>query len=90
MYGKPLISSEIGTGTCYVNEHNQTGIVVPRDDPFAFRQAMDHFWNNPNEVIAMGQRAEARYRELFTGKQMAEAYVELYKKLLGEVKSAED
>jgi rhamnosyl/mannosyltransferase len=90
MYGKPLISSEIGTGTCYVNEHNQTGIVVPRDDPLAFRQAMDHFWNNPNEVIAMGQRAEARYRELFTGKQMAEAYVELYKKLLGEVKSAED
>jgi rhamnosyl/mannosyltransferase len=90
MYGKPLISSEIGTGTCYVNEHNQTGIVVPRDDPFAFRQAMDHFWNNPDEVVAMGQRAEARYRELFTGKQMAEAYVELYKKLLGEVKSAED
>jgi rhamnosyl/mannosyltransferase len=90
MYGKPLISSEIGTGTCYINEHNQTGIVVPRDDPFAFRQAMDRLWNNPKEVVAMGQRAEARYRELFTAKQMAEAYVELYKKLLGEAKSAED
>jgi rhamnosyl/mannosyltransferase len=90
MYGKPLISSEIGTGTCYINKHNQTGIVVPRNDPPALRKAMDRFWNNPDEVVAMGQRAEARYRELFTSKQMTEAYLELYKKLLGEVKSTED
>lgn len=86
MYGKPLISSEIGTGTCYVNEHNRTGIVVPANDPSAFRQAMDRFWNNPDEVAAMGRRAEARYRELFTGKQMAEAYLKLYEKLLSEAK----
>ena len=29
MYGKPLISSEIGTGTSYINIDQQTGIVVP-------------------------------------------------------------
>ncbi len=29
MYGKPLISSEIGTGTTYINIDNETGLVAP-------------------------------------------------------------
>lgn len=29
MYGKPMISSEIGTGTSYINVGGETGIVVP-------------------------------------------------------------
>ena len=87
MYGKPLISSEIGTGTSYININNETGIVVPPDDSTRLRQAMDYLWDNPIEAAAMGRHAEARYLKLFTGKQMAEAYVELYKKLLVEEKA---
>jgi rhamnosyl/mannosyltransferase len=89
MYGKPLISSEIGTGTSYININNETGIVVPPSDPSALRQAMDYLWNNPNEAAAMGRCAEVRYSKLFTGKQMAEAYVKLYGKLLVEEKVAQ-
>ncbi len=40
MYGKPMISSEIGTGTTFVNIGNETGLVVPPSDPAALRQAM--------------------------------------------------
>ena len=29
MYGKPMISSEIGTGTSYINIDGETGLVVP-------------------------------------------------------------
>jgi len=82
MYGKPLISSEIGTGTTYINIDKETGVVVPPSDPGALRQAMDYLWNNPEEAAAMGKRAEARYWKLFTAKQMAQSYVNLYQKLL--------
>ena len=83
LYGKPLISSEIGTGTSYINIDKETGIVVPPSAPTALRQAMDYLWNNPGEAKAMGQRAEARYWKLFTTGQMARSYVALYKELLG-------
>lgn len=83
MYGKPLISSEIGTGTTYINIDKETGVVVPPNEPGALRQAMDYLWNNPEEAEIMGQRAEARYWKLFTAEQMAQSYIELYKKLLG-------
>lgn len=83
MYGKPLISSEIGTGTTYINIDKETGIVVPPSEPTALRQAMDYLWDNPQEAAAMGQRAEARYWKLFTAEQMAQSYAALYKKLLG-------
>lgn len=82
MYGKPLISCEIGTGTTYINIDKETGVVVPPNDPTMLRQAMDYLWNNPREAAAMGQRAEARYWKLFTSEQMAQSYVALYKKLL--------
>ena len=32
MRGKPLISTELGTGTSYANKHNETGLVVPPKD----------------------------------------------------------
>lgn len=90
MYGKPMISSEIGTGTCYINIDKESGIVVAPSDPAGFREAMDYLWNSPKVAAAMGRRAEARYWKMFTGRQMAEAYVKLYEKLLGEVKNSED
>ena len=83
MYGKPLISSEIGTGTTYINIDKETGIVVPPSEPASLRKAMDYLWNNSEEAKAMGRRAEARYWKLFTAEKMARSYVGLYEKLLG-------
>src|SRR5690606_15618876 len=40
MFGKPMISCEIGTGTSYVNLNGQTGIVVPPQNPEALSAAM--------------------------------------------------
>lgn len=82
MYGKPLISSEIGTGTTYINIDKETGVVVPPSDPLALRKAMDYLWNNPEVAARMGRNAEARYREIFTADKMAESYVSLYENLL--------
>ena len=82
MYGKPMISSEIGTGTTYINIDNETGLVVPPSDPAAFEQAMRTLWDNPQLAADMGRRAEARYWELFTAAKMAENYATLYRTLV--------
>ncbi|HEU4775254.1 MAG TPA: glycosyltransferase family 4 protein [Telluria sp.] len=82
MYGKPMISSEIGTGTSYINVDGVTGLVVPPSDPAAFGAAMQRLWDDPALAQAMGQRAEARYHELFTAERMALSYNALYHELV--------
>jgi len=82
MFGKPLISSEIGTGTSYININEDTGLVVPANDPPALRRAMQRLWCDPLHASTMGARALARYCELFTAQEMARRYAELYRKVL--------
>ncbi len=84
MYGKPMISSEIGTGTSYINIDGETGLVVPPSHPQAFREAMRTLWTNPQLAAEMGQRAEARYRQLFTADDMGRKWTALYEELLAE------
>ena len=84
MYGKPMISSEIGTGTSYINIHNETGLVVPPSDPLAFREAMRTLWENPVLAAQMGEKALARYQNLFTADEMGRKWAALYEELLEE------
>jgi len=84
MFGKPMISSEIGTGTSYINIHDETGLVVPPSNPEAFREAMRTLWENPAQAHAMGLKAEARYRQLFTSEEMGRKWVRLYEEMLEE------
>lgn len=81
MFGKPLISCEIGTGTSFINIHQETGIVVPPSDPLALRLAMQTFWNDPQLANAMGQRAQERFTTLFTADRMVKSYLKLYQDL---------
>ena len=78
MYGKPMISSEIGTGTTFINIADETGLVVPPSDPIAMRQAMRYLWEHPEQASEMGRRAEERYWRHFTAHQMVRSYVDLY------------
>ncbi|MHB1678401.1 MAG: glycosyltransferase family 4 protein [Sulfuriferula sp.] len=82
MYGKPMISCEIGTGTTFINRGGETGLVVPPSDPDALRQAMRYLWEHHEVVIEMGRRAEQRYWEYFTAGQMVSSYVDLYRDLI--------
>jgi rhamnosyl/mannosyltransferase len=82
MYGKPLISSEIGTGSSYVNIDGVTGLVVPPHDPDALRAAMHRLEDDPALSAAMGRNARERFDALFTAQRMAESYVALYRDVL--------
>jgi glycosyltransferase involved in cell wall biosynthesis len=78
MFGKPLISCEIATGTSYINIQNETGFVVPPANVEALKKAMDYLWDNPDEASKMGIRARSRFEDIFEGQKMIESYIELY------------
>lgn len=88
MYGKPMISSEIGTGTSYINIHGETGLVVPPGDPSAFRAAMDKLWSSPESCARMGRQAEMRYEKLFTSALMGRQMADLYRQVVTETRLA--
>lgn len=82
MYGKPMISCEIGSGTTFINIAGETGLVVPPRDSLALAEAMNHLWNQPALAASMGEAAGRRFEEVFSSSSMAESYAEIYRSLL--------
>lgn len=82
MFGKPLISSEVGSGTSHVNIHDETGFVLPPGSHRALREAMDKLHYQPELAKRMGEKAALRFQQLFTGQLMGERYAETYRGLL--------
>lgn len=81
MYGLPLITTEIGTGTSFVNLADETGLVVPPGDAQLLRRAMERLQGDDNLCAAMGAAARRRFEALFTADRMGAAYVRLYREL---------
>ncbi len=84
MYGKPLISTEVGSGTSHVNVDGETGLVVTPGSVKDLRHAMDQLYYRPEMARLMGQRARQRYEQLFTGSLMGERYMRIYNELIGQ------
>lgn len=82
MYSKPLISTEVGSGTSHVNVHDETGLVVAPGSPRALRRAMDQLHDRPDVARLMGKRARERFDRLFNGELMAKRYWQLYQELV--------
>ncbi len=80
--GKPLISTEIGTGTSFINQHGETGWVVQPDAPDELWKAIDALFSEDALAKKMGEAARARYEALFTAEKMGKAYQALYEKIL--------
>lgn len=87
MFGKPMISSEIGTGTSYINDHEKTGLVVPAADPGALSEAMRFLHDNPARAGEMGHQAHLRYQKYFSAGQMVDRYTDLYRQVISVHKS---
>jgi len=87
MFGKPMISSEIGTGTSYINSHQETGLVVASSDPGALREAMRYLLENPGRAAEMGRQAHQRYLRYFTARPMVDRYIELYREVIAKRQS---
>lgn len=88
LFGKPMISCEIGTGTSFVNAHNETGLVVPPESAPALAQAINAVLDDASLAAQYGAAARARYEKLFSGKALGKAYADVYQKVLAEKGSA--
>jgi rhamnosyl/mannosyltransferase len=88
MAGRPMITSEIGTGTSFVNVHQKTGLVVQPNHPEQLRQAMDTLFYRPDLSQAMGLRARNRFEQQFTADRMGQTYIALYTQIAKEGKHA--
>jgi len=81
MFGRPLISCEIGTGTSYVNAHEETGFVVEPQSPAVLALAMNTLLNDNALSARMGEAARSRYEKLFSGLALGRAYAGLFREV---------
>lgn len=86
IYGKPAISTELGTGTSFVNQHNISGLVVPPADPQALRQAMQLLLTDPVLYQRLAEGAKTHYFQYFTADAMRDKHVRLYNQLFMDSK----
>lgn len=82
MFGKPMISCEIGTGTSFVNLKGETGFVVPPEEPTTLASAMNQLLEDTSISEEFGRRARLRYEQLFSGETLGRAYSSLYREIL--------
>jgi glycosyltransferase involved in cell wall biosynthesis len=64
--GLPVVCTELGTGTSFVNQDGETGLVVPPDNPSALAAALDRLLADPTLRQRMGEAARRRVREHFS------------------------
>lgn len=79
--GKPVICTELGTGTSFVNVHGETGLVVPPRNPEALAAAINSLLADEPMRRRMGQRANERAKQ-FSAKTMIEKTMDLYNELM--------
>lgn len=78
MFGKPMISCEIGTGSSFINVDRETGYTVSPQDRSALAVVMKQLLGDPTLARSFGAAARVRYARWLTAELMASKYVDLY------------
>jgi rhamnosyl/mannosyltransferase len=80
--GKPVVSTDVGTGVGWVNRHGETGYVVPPRDAGALEEAIRRLLDDPDLRRSMGEAAMRRVRSAFTVERMIDDTLALYRDLM--------
>lgn len=62
-FGKPIISTELGTGTSWINLNGKTGLVVPPKNPEKLKEAINELLNKEDFKRILGENARKRAQE---------------------------
>ena len=84
MSGKAMISTELQTGTSFVNLDGETGIVVEPKNVAQLKLAMTRLYKDDTLTAEMGRKAQQRFDQLLTADVMGEAYIAIYKKIMAQ------
>lgn len=79
----PVISTEVGSGTSWVNQDGETGLVVPPRDPPALARALTRLLGDRVLRERLGESAGARARALFNVSSMVERVQQIYDEVTG-------
>ncbi len=80
--GLPVVCTELGTGTSYVNVHGQTGWVVTARDPAALAAAISDLLHDEPKRRRMGAQARERALAEFSLATMVDRVLSVYSEVL--------
>jgi glycosyltransferase involved in cell wall biosynthesis len=80
--GKPVVSTEIQTGTTFVNQNGKTGLTVPAQDARALAHAVGTLLEDEDLRARLGQQAAERALREFTTERMVNRVYDIYRHLL--------
>ncbi len=80
--GKPVVCTELGTGTSYINQDGITGLVVPPRDAAALAAAINRLLADADLRHRLGQAAQERAQREFSYRIMVERVVQVYQLVL--------
>lgn len=80
--GVPVVCTEVGTGTSFLNRHEETGLVVPPGSPGALAAALNRLLADEAERRAMGARARERARAHFSVEAMTRRLLGVYDEVM--------
>jgi rhamnosyl/mannosyltransferase len=87
--GRAVVSTELGTGTSYVNVHGETGLVVPPRNPAALAAAINRLLEDLPLRTRMGDAARRRCRQLFSSEHMVSSVLRVYESVVGSPAAGE-
>ncbi len=76
--GLPCITTEVGSGTSFVVQHESTGLVVPKNSPTALAEAIHRLAADANLRARFGAAGRSRALELFSQEVMIHRVEEIY------------
>jgi rhamnosyl/mannosyltransferase len=81
-FSKPLISTELGTGTSLVNRHDYTGLVVEPGCSDSLARAMNRILRDDGLCEKFSKNAFQHYLDNFTAAVQGDKYIRIYRSLL--------
>ncbi len=87
-HGRPVVCTELGTGTTFINRDGETGLVVPPADPRALAAALNRLLADDALRARLGARANAWAHERFSVDAMLRGIGEVYDRALAARRGA--
>lgn len=78
----PCITTEVGSGTSYVVQHNKTGLIVPPNRPDLLSASVNELLSNTRRRVEMGQAGQVRVLAHFTVEKMVSRVLKIYDEVL--------
>jgi rhamnosyl/mannosyltransferase len=80
--GHPVVSTDLGTGVAWVNQHERTGLVVPPGDADALHHAIQRLLSDADLRKQLGRTARARVRDEFSDARMCAETLRVYREAI--------